>query len=92
MLISEYDLDKKLQRLEHLYGNDPLQFENLRREIIDQEINSYPAKHQQRARGIQFTLDCELNKYKNPIVRMNRMAREESYGKNSIISILSSGV
>jgi uncharacterized protein YaaN involved in tellurite resistance len=70
---SNDELDKKLQSLENLYENNPLQFEFLRNEIIQQCINSYPERFQHRARGIQFTLDCELNKYKNPLARMNRM-------------------
>lgn len=73
MIKSEYEIEIILQNLENLYEKDPDQFENLRREIINKCINSYPEKFQQRARGIQFTLDCELNKYKNPVVRMNRM-------------------
>lgn len=67
------ELEKKLRSLENLYEHDPLQFEVLRQEIMDQEINSYPERFQQRARGIQFTLECELNKYKHPIARMNRL-------------------
>ena len=73
MLKSKYELEKMLQNLENLYEEDPDHFEALRREIIHKTINSYPEKFQQRARGIQFTLDCELNKYKNPLSRMNRM-------------------
>ena len=74
MLTNHDEFEKKLQTLENLFENDPLQFEVLRREIIDQCINSYPERFQNRARGIQFTLECELNKYKHPTARMNRMA------------------
>jgi hypothetical protein len=73
MLKSEKELEQMLQSLENLYQKSPDQFEDLRREIINHSISSYPEKFQQRARGIQFTLDCELKKYKNPVVRMNRM-------------------
>ncbi len=73
MLKSEYELKRMLQNLGNLYKEDPDQFEDLRREIINKSINSYPEKFRQRARGIQFTLDCELNKHKNPVARMNRM-------------------
>ena len=73
MIKSEYELNKALLKLESLYEKDPDHFEELRREIINNTISSYPEKFQERARGIQFTLDSELNKYKNPVVRMNRM-------------------
>lgn len=73
MLKSEHELKKALLKLESLYEKDPDRFEDLRREIINNAINSYPEKFRLRARGIQFTLDSELNKYKNPVVRMNRM-------------------
>ena len=73
MIKSEHELKKSLLKLEYLYEKDPDGFEDLRREIINNAINSYPEKFRLRARGIQFILDSELNKYKNPVVRMNRM-------------------
>lgn len=64
---------RMLQQLDGLYEKDPVRFESLRREIIATTINSFPEKFQQRAYGIQFTLDCELDRIKNPVARMNRM-------------------
>jgi len=68
------------EKLWPLYKKNPDKFEELRKEIIEQAINSYPEKYQKRARGIQFVLDCELNKHKNPISRMNCMV-ELFWGK-----------
>ena len=73
MLKRECDFDKMLEALEDVHEKDPHQFEALRREILNQSIDSYPERYRQRARGLQFALDCELAKYKNPVARMNRM-------------------
>ena len=69
----ERDLNEIIEDLERLFKKNPERFEDLRKEIINQAINSYPEEYRQRARGIQFGLDFELNKHKNPAMRMNRM-------------------
>ncbi len=66
-------IDELLPQLEIYYEKDPDKFEAIKNEIIKETIESFPEKFQQRAYGIQFTLDCELRKYKNPVARMNRM-------------------
>lgn len=63
-----------LKKLEGIQESKPERFEEFRREIVDKCIVSYPERFQNRARGLQFTLDCELGKQKNPLARMNRMA------------------
>lgn len=73
MINRENNVGEMLQQLDGLFEKDPGRFEDLRKNIIDTTISSYPEKFQQRAQGIQFSLDCELNKIKNPVVRMNRM-------------------
>lgn len=74
------EIDHMLESLENLYDKDPEKFENLRQKIISHAIDSFPKDYQQRARGLQFTLDCDLNRYKNPLMRMNRMV-ELFWGK-----------
>jgi len=69
----EHAIDSLLAELELVSENNPEKFETIRREIIKTAIESYPKETQPRFYGLQFTLDCELRKYKNPIVRMNRM-------------------
>ena len=67
------NVDRMLQKLDGLYEKDPARFESLRQDIIAETIRSFPEKFQRRAQGIQFGLDCELNRIKNPVARMNRM-------------------
>ena len=73
MTSHECSIDLLLSELELVSKNDPEKFEEIRSEIIRTAIESYPQETRQRFYGMQFTLDCELRKYKNPIARMNRM-------------------
>ena len=85
----ECDFNKMLAALEDVHENDPHQFEVLRREILNKSIDSYPERYRQRAWGLQFALDCELAKYKNPVARMNRMVElfwEKFYEFQSAVS------
>ena len=59
--------------LKELYQEDPEQFYEYTRNAIDTFIASLPEDRQRRARGIQWRLDMELRKYKDPVARMNRM-------------------
>lgn len=68
----EDHIDALLSDLEQADDN-PEKFETIRREMIKTVIESYPQEIQQRFYGLQFTLDCELRKYRNPVARMNRM-------------------
>ena len=70
---SQCKIEDLLPQLELYSEEDPAKFEAIRQELIETTISSFPEKHQQRARGIQFALDCELQKYKHPVARMNRM-------------------
>ena len=86
---SESRFDEIYESLGDLYKKDPDQFEDLRQELISAAINSYPERFQQRARGLQFVLDCELNKHKNPVMRMNRMVElfwEKVYEFQTVVS------
>jgi len=42
--------------------------------IIETYISSVPPERQQRLRQLQWKIDGELRKYKDPIAKMNRMA------------------
>jgi hypothetical protein len=66
-------INELLPQLELYSEGNPDKFDAIRDEIIASAIASFPERYQQRAQGIQFTLDCELRKYKHPIARMNRM-------------------
>ncbi len=66
-------IEKKIEKLTGLYKKDPAEFEELRKELITNTIEAFPAQHKKRAYGLQFVLDARLSKYKDPVVRMNKM-------------------
>lgn len=62
-----------LAQLKGLYQTDPDRFEKLRSELIRQTVESFPAGRKEQAYRLQFQLDARLRKYKDPVVRMNKM-------------------
>ena len=69
----KHDNDHFFEELSELYQSDPEKFEEQRRLLIQQTIDTFPEDCQQRAQGLQFTIDARLNRYKDPIMRMNKM-------------------
>lgn len=67
------DPDEIISRLGELYRDDPEAFEAMRKLLIEQTIEGFPAEHRARAYGMQFRIDAELSLCKDPISRMNRM-------------------
>lgn len=65
--------DEVLLQLTGLYQKDPQEFEKMRTMLIEQTIAAFPARHRQRAYGMQFIIEMRLKKYKDPVVRMNKM-------------------
>lgn len=65
--------DEILHQLTGLYQKDPQEFEKMRTTLIEQTIAAFPARHRQRAYGLQFIIEMRLKKYKDPVVRMNKM-------------------
>ncbi len=65
--------EKILAQLTGLYQKDPEAFEALRKKLIRRTIEEFPEPHRQRAYGMQFQIEAQLHKYKDPLVRMNRM-------------------
>jgi len=89
MIINENIIKNKIKNLEGIYEKHPDRFEKLRKELIEIVIMSYPEKFRKRARGIQFYIEFELNKYKDPVIRMNRMVElfwDKFYEFNSTIN------
>ena len=70
---NDFNVEKYLRDLARMHEVDPENFEKLRAELIDSTINSFPDRFRKRARGIQFFIDHELDKHKDPVSRMNRM-------------------
>ncbi len=60
-------------QLSEMWRNDTEAAEAYHRSIIEDFILGLPEDKQERARGLQWRIDQELRKYKDPIARMNRM-------------------
>jgi hypothetical protein len=72
-MIKNKNTDEILHQLTGLYQKDPREFEKMRTLLIEQTIAAFPARHRQRAYGLQFIIEMRLKKYKDPVVRMNKM-------------------
>ena len=59
--------------LARLWREEPGKAEAYHRAIIEDFILGLPEDKQERARGLQWRIDQELRKYKDPVARMNRM-------------------
>lgn len=53
--------------LKHLADKHPEQLEQYRQDWIDQAIDSSAQNHQRRLRGMQFQIDMQRRKAKNPL-------------------------
>lgn len=59
-----------------LASSDPDRLESLRRQLIEDLIEHAPGNQRQRLKGLQFTIDMERRRAKNPVqccVRMSQM-------------------
>lgn len=70
---SEDATKKLIAQLSGLYQKDPWQFEEKRKLLIKQTIESLPAERRRCAYGLQFKIESKLAKYKDPVSRMNKM-------------------
>jgi hypothetical protein len=73
MVTKEQTTEEILVRLTGLYQKNPGEFEELRKTLIERTIEEFPAEHRKRAHGLQFRIESRLRKYKDPVVRMNKM-------------------
>lgn len=64
---------KPFEELVELAANDMPAFEAYQRAVIEDFILGLPEEKQERARGLQWRIDQELAKYRDPTARMNRM-------------------
>ena len=67
------DTQTSIEQLTGLYQKDPELFEEERKKLIQQTIESFPPEYQARAHGLQFKIEATLSKYKDPVARMNKM-------------------
>lgn len=66
-------MSTKFDFLSNLYKENPQAFAEYHREVLEEFFNSLPEERQVKARQLQWKLDNELRKYKDPVARMNRM-------------------
>lgn len=66
-------LDSVYEKLQGIYQQDPEEFERLSSGLIRQALDEVPDEFKAQAYGIQRRIEHQLNKYKDPIARMNAM-------------------
>ena len=67
------DTKQVIEKMSGLFQTDPDEFERLSRDLIRRTIESFPEHHRKRAAGLQFKIDCILDRYQDPVARMNKM-------------------
>lgn len=67
-------LSTKFDFLVNMHEMNPQVFEEYRKEVIDEYIQSLPEDRRLKAEQSQWVLEGELSKCKDPIDRMKRMA------------------
>jgi hypothetical protein len=75
----------------NLAKSDPERFEKERKRAIEEVISRAPTEHQQRLRQLQWVIDGERKRAKNPIdamVRLQKMMWTQFYAKDGFISII----
>ncbi len=70
---SSKESKQAFDRLSNLFLDDPKAFEEYRLKVIEECISKMRPESQQRARGLQFRIDNEMRKIKNPLVRAAKM-------------------
>lgn len=65
--------DSIYDQLQGLYQQNPAEFERLSGDLIRQALDEVPDEFKAQAYGIQRRIEYQLNKYKDPIARMNAM-------------------
>ncbi len=78
--------------LSEMWRNDKEAAEAYHRAVIDDFILGLPDDKQERARGLQWRIDQELRKYKDPVARMNRMVEMLWEGFFELDTALNKGV
>ena len=71
----------------------PEEFERQRQQEIQDIIDSAPEYMKKRLNGLQWRIDAEIKRAKNPMdacIRVNRIMMEMLFGKNGFIEVLTS--
>lgn len=85
--------------LKKLAESNPDGFETLRQQLVEELISSAPSAYQRRLRGLQFQVDMERLKAKNPMdscIRISRMMHDSfeqmRSALNGVASLNASGL
>ena len=82
-----FDFDMWVQ----LAKENPEEFEQKRRIVLDTVINNAPASMQNRLRGLQWRIDMEIKRSKNPLdgcIRIHRMMIDKVYAPGGLLESL----
>lgn len=85
------DSNKFFEYWSNLYKTDPERFEAERKTEIEKVITSAPLERQQMLHQLQWTIDGERRKAKNPIdgmIRLNKMMWRQLRAKNGFFSLV----
>jgi hypothetical protein len=79
-----YLVSLDFDRLQQLYVEDPVQFETVRQEIIEEHLDKMQGDevHTRRMRGLQFRIDMERRKKRPPLgtcLKISSMMWEQFY-------------
>lgn len=83
----KFNFDEWMQ----LAANQPEEFEQRRKAVIEDFISRAPEHHQARLRSMQWRIDQERERSSNPLsacIRLYRMMLRSVYGDNGFISAL----
>ena len=77
------------EELKALAEKNPEQLEALRQQMIEETISSAPESYQRRLRGLQFQVDMERRRAKNPMdscIRISKMMHDHLYQMRETIN------
>ena len=86
-IVSDFNFDEWLQ----LARSDPEAFEKRRQQAIDELIATVSSEKQQRLRGLQWRIEMERRKYKDSMVRCQKvfsMMWASVYSDNGLLQAL----
>lgn len=89
--MTKFDFDEWLA----LAKFDPEAFEARRKQVLDEAIQNSSSQQQQRLRGMQWRVDIERNKYKDSLVRCQKvfsMMWNSVYGEQGLLQALNGDV
>lgn len=90
----EADMQRDSETFEYwlkLAKSDPALFEVKRLEAIEAAIQNAPVEKQQRLRGLQWRIDAERRKAKNPLdacLKVYNMMWDKVYGSDGLLEAL----